>query len=124
MKDKQLDFTHTFTRLTQSLLNNTLAEEMKTELGSWYDSWRACIDNCDEGSDGAEKQMANNNPVVIPRNHHIEAVLLACEETGSTEAADDLLKVLRSPYKALAETVNYQDLPEDGDRYYRTFCGT
>ncbi|OMH39450.1 YdiU family protein [Motiliproteus sp. MSK22-1] len=124
MKDKQLDYTHTFARLTQSLHDNILAEEMKTELGSWYESWRACIDNCEEGSDCAEKQMASNNPVVIPRNHHIEAVLLACEETGRTEAADELLKVLRSPYKTLTETLNYQDLPEDGDRYYRTFCGT
>ncbi|MEH6470901.1 MAG: YdiU family protein [Halopseudomonas sp.] len=124
MKDKQLDFTRTFARLTQSLHNNTLAEEMKTELGPWYEGWRASIDNCDQGSDGAEKRMASNNPVVIPRNHHIEAVLSACEETGRTEAADDFLKVLRSPYRALSETVNYQDLPEDGDRYYRTFCGT
>jgi len=68
--------------------------------------------------------MQANNPVVIPRNHHVERVLKVCEETGSTEEVEDFLTVLRSPYSELPNTCNYQDVPEDNDKNYRTFCGT
>jgi uncharacterized protein YdiU (UPF0061 family) len=72
----------------------------------------------------AKALMQTNNPVVIPRNHHVESVLKACEETGNTQAADDFLAVLRSPYNEIANTIHYQDVPVDDDRNYRTFCGT
>ncbi|MBL4827727.1 MAG: YdiU family protein [Spongiibacteraceae bacterium] len=124
MQDNKLDYTQTFTLLTQSLSDETIAESMKTELGSWYQSWREIVEKPNNNINISKTLMKKNNPVVIPRNHHVEAVLTACEENENSQAADDFLEVLRSPYTPLPNTKNYQDLPLDGDKGYRTFCGT
>jgi uncharacterized protein YdiU (UPF0061 family) len=68
--------------------------------------------------------MRQHNPVVIPRNHHVEKVIQACEQTGRSTLAEKFLQVLRSPYEELAQTSDYQDPPSDGDENYKTFCGT
>ena len=68
--------------------------------------------------------MKQHNPVVIPRNHHVEAVIQECEQNGEVALAENFLEVLRSPYKELAGTSQYQDPPSDGDAHYQTFCGT
>ena len=124
MKNKQWDYTQMFTDLTQSLDDENLANELKQTLGDWYDTWRLHVGHSQQEIEIAKAIMKTHNPVVIPRNHHVESVLKACEETGSTQAADDFLTVLRSPYNELANTSNYQDLPVDDDRDYHTFCGT
>ena len=108
----------------QSLDDEDLANELKETLGDWYDRWKVYLGDSTENMKLATALMKTNNPVVIPRNHHVERVLTACEETGNTQAADDFLTVLRSPYNELANTINYQDVPMDEDRNYRTFCGT
>jgi uncharacterized protein YdiU (UPF0061 family) len=86
----------------------------------------------------AKELMAKNNPIVIPRNHHVEAVLSRCEQVifDNTEQSlidekecisdivEEFLHVLRSPYQELETTKNYQDNPKDKDQYYQTFCGT
>ena len=68
--------------------------------------------------------MRRHNPVVIPRNHHLETVIRECEETGEASSAENFLEVLRSPYEELLQTSQYQDAPSDGDKDYQTFCGT
>ena len=68
--------------------------------------------------------MRQANPVVIPRNYHMEKVIEACLETNEPDAAEAFLKVLASPYKVTAATTPYQKAPEDADIGYQTFCGT
>ena len=80
--------------------------------------------------------MAKNNPVVIPRNHHVEQILARCEaalESSPTaltaqesinQIVTQFLTVLGSPYAETDATKHYQDTAADGDRYYQTFCGT
>jgi uncharacterized protein YdiU (UPF0061 family) len=68
--------------------------------------------------------MRQHNPVVIPRNHHVEEVIQECEQAGKVTLAEKFLQVLRSPYEELAQTSGYQDPPSDGDEDYQTFCGT
>jgi uncharacterized protein YdiU (UPF0061 family) len=68
--------------------------------------------------------MRQHNPVVIPRNHHVEKVIQACEQTGRAALVEKFLQVLHSPYEELAQTSEYQDPPRDGDENYKTFCGT
>lgn len=68
--------------------------------------------------------MQRANPVVIPRNHHVEAVLHACTASGETTEIERFLNVLRSPYDIKTTTPEYQDAPIDGDAEYQTFCGT
>ena len=124
MKNKRLDYTQLFTDLTQSLDDDNLAHKLKDKLGDWYDRWKVYSGASQENMNIAKALMQTNNPVVIPRNHHVESILKACEETGNTQAADDFLTVLRSPYNEITNTIHYQDVPMDDDRNYRTFCGT
>ncbi|WDD98996.1 protein adenylyltransferase SelO [Thalassomonas actiniarum] len=124
MQEQELDYTQTFARLTLSLENAEEAAKLSHELGPWYGKWRTLL--TDEGitADTAKSLMADTNPVVIPRNHHVEAILTEYEQSGDSREIDDFLTVLRTPYKLLPQTQKFQDLPADGDRHYRTFCGT
>jgi len=124
MQNQQLDYTQTFRSLTQSLANEVNAGQMQETLGDWYTNWRTRLEQSKNNNQQSVLLMDEKNPIVIPRNHHVEAVLKACEDSGSTRAVDDFLEVLRSPYTKLPTTHNYQDLPVDGDAGYRTFCGT
>ena len=124
MQEQQLDYTQTFAALTQSLDDEVAANKLRESLGDWYSQWRARLDQSTDTIETSRSLMKGKNPVVIPRNHHVEAVLKACEDSGNTRAADEFLSVLRSPYNELPNTVNYQDLPVDGDAGYHTFCGT
>ncbi len=124
MMEQQLDYTQTFIDLRRSLDDDAIGNELASALGESYLGWRKLIGDSKQGIELSKKLMIETNPIVIPRNHHVEAVLKSCEETGCASAAEDFLCVLKSPYKELSTTKNYQDLPVDNDRHYKTFCGT
>jgi serine/tyrosine/threonine adenylyltransferase len=124
LKDRHLDYTVTFDLLTKSLMSQDAASRMNAELGECFDLWQKRLS--EQGASPREVQalMRRHNPVVIPRNHHVEAVIKESEETGTAESAKKFLEVLRSPYEERVQTPEYQDPPTDGDEKYKTFCGT
>ncbi|WNC72615.1 YdiU family protein [Thalassotalea psychrophila] len=124
MQNQELDYTLTFVQLAQSLNDNEQAEQLKAALGKWYNNWLTLLQEANIDHNTAEELMKVSNPVVIPRNHHVEAILQECETSGDLSSADRFLKVLRSPYQQLPHTNEFQDLPKDGDVNYHTFCGT
>ena len=124
LRDRQLDYTVTFDLLTQSLMSEAAASRMKDELGECFDLWQKRLSEQHTVPQDARELMRHQNPVVIPRNHHVEAVIQECEQAGKAASAEKFLQVLRSPYEALAQTSAYQDPPSDGDKNYQTFCGT
>ena len=129
-----MDYTITFDLLTKSFASQAISSELHTELGLWFSHWQQRItedvgkdnfaDLSNEEKESVSSRMRSVNPVVIPRNHHVELVLGECIETGDMSAAEKILEVLRSPYEEITNTSRYQDAPQDGDRYYQTFCGT
>lgn len=134
MEGQKLDYTQTFYLLTQSLTDREKEQDIKLMLGDWFNAWHEQLRECNTSTVEAKALMGKNNPVVIPRNHHIEMILTRCEEAlldnKSTDVSivssvvDDFLHVLRSPYQELENTKDYQDTPKDNDQYYQTFCGT
>ena len=124
LKERRLDYTVTFDLLTRSVRSETAASQMKEELGTVFDLWQQRFSEENAPPHDTQARMRQHNPVVIPRNHHVERVIQACEQTGEAASAEALLQVLRSPYKQLAQTAGYQDPPDDGDKNYQTFCGT
>ncbi len=120
----KLDYTQTFHRLTESLHASEIDKSLSTDLGEWYPRWKTRLDEQGENKETVYQQMRSQNPVVIPRNHHMEAVIKSCIETGSANAAEAFLAVLKSPYREIESTAQYQDAPADNDRDYQTFCGT
>ena len=124
MAKERLDYTTTFHRLGLSLASEATTAELSTELRGWTKGWRKRLEQRAATREETRKIMGRNNPAVIPRNHHVEAVLQKCLETGESESAERFLSVLRSPYEELPDTSLFQDPPHDGDKNYRTFCGT
>jgi uncharacterized protein YdiU (UPF0061 family) len=146
MQTQKLDYTETFLQLTQSLTDDFKAQELAGKLGDWYQAWLEVLSQKEPKQENhqqnnyqqAQGLMKKNNPVVIPRNHHIETILDVCETVIAndlsctknltkeviTNTVDEYLQVLRSPYQEIEATAKYQELPIDGDRYYQTYCGT
>lgn len=129
MQNNSLDYTKTFTALTasltESLKNSAIVEPLLSVLSEWLPRWQVRLGECKVS---AHHLMASNNPVVIPRNHHVEAILTTSQasyqEKGDLTALHDFLAVLRQPYTTLDDTKKYQDSPADDDENYHTFCGT
>jgi uncharacterized protein YdiU (UPF0061 family) len=124
LKDRRPDYTVTFDLLTKSLISEAAASQMHNEFGEYFGLWQKRLSEQHVVSHKIQDMMRQHNPVVIPRNHHVEEVIQECEETGSITLAEKFLQVLRSPYEELAQTSEYQDPPSDGDKNYQTFCGT
>jgi len=144
MQRKTLDYTITFAQLTKlvnralPLSDDSLINELPGELVEWLENWLLLIEESALPPQKSQALMQKFNPVVIPRNHHMEAILARCEDavsdslnqnpsdiqTAINVIVGDFLHVLNSPYQESDLTKGFQDKPEDGDRYYQTFCGT
>jgi uncharacterized protein YdiU (UPF0061 family) len=124
LRDRRLDYTITLDLLTKSLMSEAAASQMKNELGDRFDLWQKRLNEQHTIPQKVQELMRQHNPVVIPRNHHVEKVIQACEQTGRAALVEKFLQVLHSPYEELAQTSEYQDPPRDGDENYKTFCGT
>ncbi|MGD8291976.1 MAG: YdiU family protein [Desulfobacterales bacterium] len=124
LKDKSLDYTVTFDLLTKSLMSGAAAIQMQNQLGECFVQWQQRVDQQQTDYQQIQELMRRHNPVVIPRNHHVEKVIQSCEQTGKATSAEEFLQVLRSPYEEQAQTSEYQDPPIDGDKNYKTYCGT
>ena len=128
MQKQQLDYTQHFVALAESLtqekvdnfIENT-AEAEQSEQELWLTRWYSRIS---DDVTAAKALMEKTNPLVIPRNHHVERVLAISEETGDLSALHEFLAVLQQPYDTLKQTKAYQDAPSDDDENYHTFCGT
>jgi len=124
LKEHSLDYTLTFDRLTKSQSCEVVAGQVSQEHGVWCDRWRNRLDEQGDDPQTVQQRMRQHNPVVIPRNHHVEAVIRECEQTGKTTLVEAFLQVIRSPYEEQERTAEFQDPPVDGDLHYQTFCGT
>jgi uncharacterized protein YdiU (UPF0061 family) len=124
MKLKKMDYTITFNNLSAALELPTSQPELQTELGEWFEGWKKQLDKHSLSLKQIIDLMRENNPQVIPRNHHVEAVLKSCIDTGDAAAAKQFLQVLASPYKSTALTAQYQDADKEAENCYQTFCGT
>ncbi|MEQ8705393.1 MAG: YdiU family protein [Phaeodactylibacter sp.] len=114
----RVDYTNFFTELRRGGdLINKLREEVAFE--NWYSKWeKARL----RGTSLAESEalMAQTNPVAIPRNHLVEAVLQSAV-SGDMQPFHKLLEELASPYD---DALPQQTVPAGFDAGYQTFCGT
>jgi len=129
MQEKQLDYTQHFVTLAEnlsqavadSLIESAESSETQDQWQLWLTRWYLRI--ADDVS-AAKVLMNKTNPLVIPRNHHVERILAVSQQSGDLSALHDFLTVLQHPYDNLAQTKAYQDAPSDGDENYHTYCGT
>jgi uncharacterized protein YdiU (UPF0061 family) len=68
--------------------------------------------------------MRRHNPVVIPRNHQVEAALEAAFSNGDFQPLHKLLAALANPFEEGLEKDGYREPSQNGSAGYQTFCGT
>jgi uncharacterized protein YdiU (UPF0061 family) len=130
MAKNQADFTPTFRRLSDAALNPAADSEVRqlfadpATYDEWAARWRQRIS--EEPQSPAERQAAMRavNPVFIPRNHLIEAVIEAAVSSDDFEPFEEMLKVLSKPYEDQPAFARYAQAPEPHQRVLQTFCGT
>ena len=86
-------------------------------LGDWRARWVL------RAGPGWEARLAVANPAVIPRNHLVEAALVAAT-AGDMAPFEALLAALRDPYGPEAGREGFVVPPPEGLAPYVTFCGT
>jgi len=131
MQEKRLDYTQSFITLAENLSQASVDEVLnhtEQETSETQDTWLAWLARwylrIADDIKGAKTLMAKTNPLVIPRNHHVEAILASTQATGDLTALHEFISVLQQPYENTKNTQVYQDAPTDGDENYHTFCGT
>ena len=110
------DFTFTF-----RTLSNGGEPEALTD---WLPAWRERLARDPQTVAERQRLMCSVNPVYIPRNHRVEAMIRAAVETQNTAPFEEMLQVLMNPYEEQAGAEAYAEPPGENEPPYRTFCGT
>ncbi len=121
MHKKKADYTNTFCDLMdlgpkKEVIYNDI------DFIEWKKRWKKRILKNNNTKKKSVELMRNHNPLVIPRNHRVEEVLVSAEE-GNLEPLNNFLKILENPYNKQKNTSNFQSLSGSNKKYV-TFCGT
>jgi uncharacterized protein YdiU (UPF0061 family) len=130
MADNAADFTLTFRRLADCAADADADGPIRglfadpAAFDTWAARWRHRLS--EEGGDPAQCRAAMRavNPLFIPRNHRVEAVIAAAQSNLDFTPFDELLGVLAKPYEEQPAFAHYSDPPRPDQVVYETFCGT
>lgn len=121
MTTHQIDHTLGFVRLTDWLTG----DEADASVSPWLQRWRQRLwQQPGQGAD-ATACMQRVNPVVIPRNHRVEAALDAASQQGDLQPFEALLAAIQAPFDADQRHRHWaQPATPAQAAGYQTFCGT
>ena len=131
MANNKADFTLTFRYLSDALSDSDERDQPIRDLFSnaadfdrWAVQWRQRLQQ--ESRNNIERQQAMHqvNPLYIPRNHLVEAVIRAAEDNHDYAPFHELLTVLQQPFTQQDNREDYALPPKPGQEVLRTFCGT
>jgi len=135
MDQQQADFTLTFYYLSQCDAQPDGRSDEKDQalrqlfkqsepLDAWLQQWRQRLTL--ESATDAERQAAMQqvNPLYIPRNHQIEAVIRAAEDHNDFAPFYALHEVLQQPFSYQPGKDAYSLPPQPDEVVQQTFCGT
>lgn len=130
MQEASADFTLTFRRLTrvaESAGQESAVRELfaqSSDIDGWLRDWRERLARDPQSVAERGMSMRRVNPVFIPRNHRVEAVLIAASERGDFNPFYQLLGILQRPYEDQPEVADYEQPPQPSERVLKTYCGT
>jgi uncharacterized protein YdiU (UPF0061 family) len=128
MAQNGADFTLTFRRLADAA--EGLDEPVRslfidpTVFDTWAGRWRERLEEEPEHASSRRTAMQAVNPAFIPRNHQVEAAIVAAVQRNDFDPFEQLLTVLERPYKEQATFARYAEPPASHERVLQTFCGT
>ncbi|WP_372839989.1 YdiU family protein [Phaeovulum sp.] len=110
-----------FTRVFHGLANGTAREEFAepAAFDAWAEGWQARLSQ--EADPKAVMRAAN--PARIPRNHRIEAAIVAAT-AGDMVPFERLREALALPFDTRPEWDDLAEAPAPHEAVARTFCGT
>lgn len=132
LRESKVDYTLGYRALCDAADENTqpltalfAASENKSSLQDWLVRWRARLAQDVGATHERAKAMRGVNPVVIPRNHLVEAALKSASAASDMTKFDALLDAITRPFDAsLADTEFARPAPAEVTACYQTFCGT
>jgi serine/tyrosine/threonine adenylyltransferase len=130
MAQNQADFTLTFRRLADAALdseNDSAVRQLFADpaaFGDWATRWRQRTADETQSAEQRRNAMRAVNPVFIPRNHRIEAIIEAAVNRDDTAPFEELLTVLAKPFDDQPAFAAYAEPPQPEQRVLQTFCGT
>lgn len=129
MAENEADFTLTFRGLADEVVPGQGGQARAqfadpTQFDAWAERWRARL--AQEPLEAEERcaAMRGVNPRYIPRNHRVEAVIVAAVEQGDYAPFEELLAVTARPFDEQPGFDHYAEAPRPDERVLRTFCGT
>ena len=128
MAQNDADFTLTFRRLADAALGRDEAVRSlfidPTVFDTWAGRWRERLEQEPQDADTRQSAMLAVNPAFIPRNHQVEAAIVAAVQRNDFDPFEQLLTVLERPYEDQPTFARYAEPPEPHERVLQTFCGT
>jgi uncharacterized protein YdiU (UPF0061 family) len=122
MENNKADFTNTFCNLMdiQSIKDPIYQNQ---EYLNWTAKWKKRLEKNNTGKEKYLELMRSVNPIFIPRNHKVEEALNDASE-NKLETLNQLLEVIKYPYKDNGMLMDYQRPMSNENGDYKTFCGT
>ncbi len=131
MAENRADFTLTFRHLCACRAADRGADEAVRSLfadpavfDEWAVAWRTRLEQEVRDDTSRAAAMRSVNPAFIPRNHRIEAVIVAAQTSGDFTRLEALLSVLARPYDDQPEHAVLAEPPKPEEVVQQTFCGT
>lgn len=130
MAENQADFTLTFRRLCDAASEPENDRDVRvlfsdpTSYDRWAATWRTRLLQDGTSSQGRLSSMRHANPAFIPRNHQVEAALVAAAQEDDLRPFERLLDVVSRPFEHRPELELYTLPARPEERVTQTFCGT
>ncbi len=94
------------------------------EFAQWIGEWRSRLARDPQSPAERARAMRSANPAYIPRNHRVEAAIVAATEHADFGPFNEMLEVWSRPYEEQSGREAYRDPPLPAERVLQTFCGT
>jgi serine/tyrosine/threonine adenylyltransferase len=91
---------------------------------AWSVEWRRRLQEEPIASQARAAAMRRANPAFIPRNHLVEAALVAATERQDFQPFEELLDVVSRPYEDRPGLERYAIPARPEECVLQTFCGT
>jgi uncharacterized protein YdiU (UPF0061 family) len=130
MQRGEADFTLVFRRLSEADGQAESTEACRSlfanpaEFDAWEGRWRQRLSQEPASGEARQDAMLRANPLFIPRNHLVEAVIQSAVERDDFAPFTTLLDVLAKPFEAQPGHEDYTRPPAAHERVLATFCGT
>lgn len=119
LQGQQVDHTGFFRALTDGGAEGLFADSAPFE--AWRERLRG-LRGEGAAADAARAEMARVNPVLVPRNVHLDSALRAAH-LGDLAPALTMLDAVRAPFAHRPEHAHLEGAGEGGE-HFLTFCGT